>query len=229
MPPARAGGGAKAKGATGRRGSTLGGANGAFVRDPRWVTDVAFKPMKKISDEELEAARKMFFDIDRDGSGSIDCVELGMMLRSLGQNPTEQELKDLIDSVDDGDKDGQIQLREFLKLFTMGLDAKGMGASASEVTNIFSALGGTHTLLTGTSRTRSMLLLASPSLAPRPPPVSPSPDTTARLATSSTLAHLLVLPRRTPRPLLFLDVPDPQATTRTPHRLSHRPTCTPRS
>ena len=57
----------------------------------------------------------MFFDMDRDGSGSIDAEELGMMLRSLGQNPTEKELDELIDSVDEGDKDGQIQLREFLK------------------------------------------------------------------------------------------------------------------
>jgi len=112
---------------------------------PKWhVTD--YKPPRKISDKELEMARKMFFELDRDGSGSIDAEELGMMLRSLGQNPTEDELAALIDSVDggdDNDKDGQIQLREFLKLYTEGLDTKSKGRAGKEdVANVFSALGG---------------------------------------------------------------------------------------
>ena len=107
---------------------------------PKWnVTE--YKPPRKISDKELEAARKMFFELDRDGSGSIDAEELGMMLRSLGQNPTEEELKDLIDSVDEGDKDGQIQLREFLKLYTQSLDQKSSGAAGKEdVDNVVMAL-----------------------------------------------------------------------------------------
>ena len=65
----------------------------------------------------------MFFELDRDGSGSIDAEELGMMLRSLGQNPTDEEIKELIASVDDEDGDGQLQL-PFLQLYTQGLDSK---------------------------------------------------------------------------------------------------------
>ena len=65
------------------------------------------------------------------------------MLRSLGQNPSEEELKALIESVDSGDKDGQIQLREFLQLYTQGLDTKTKGAASKEdINNIFNALGG---------------------------------------------------------------------------------------
>lgn len=111
---------------------------------PKWtVTD--YTPPRKITDKELEAARKMFFELDRDGSGSIDADELGMMLRSLGQNPTEEELKELIDSVDDGDKDGQIQLREFLMLYTQGLDSKTKGkAGKDDVNNVYIALGGSQ-------------------------------------------------------------------------------------
>ena len=64
------------------------------------------------------------------------------MLRSLGQNPTEKELDELIDSVDEGDKDGQIQLREFLKLYTQSLDTKASGAAGKEdVNNVFYAMG----------------------------------------------------------------------------------------
>lgn len=85
----------------------------------------------------------MFFELDRDGSGSIDAEELGMMLRSLGQNPTDEEIKELIASVDDEDGDGQLQLREFLQLYTQGLDSKTKGrAGKDDVKNVFSALGG---------------------------------------------------------------------------------------
>lgn len=86
---------------------------------------------------------QMFFELDRDGSGSIDADELGMMLRSLGQNPSEQEIKDLIATVDDEEGDGQLQLREFLQLYTQGLDNKKKGkAGKDDVDNVFMALGG---------------------------------------------------------------------------------------
>ena len=110
--------------------------------NPKWSVAADYKPPRKISDKELEAARKMFFELDRDGSGSIDAEELGMMLRSLGQNPTDEELRDLIDSVDEGDKDGQIQLREFLKLYTQSLDQKSSGTAGKEdVFNVYMAMG----------------------------------------------------------------------------------------
>ena len=63
--------------------------------EAKWHTQ-DYKPQRKISDQELAAARQIFFALDVDASGSIDADELGVMLRSLGQNPTEQELKDLI-------------------------------------------------------------------------------------------------------------------------------------
>ena len=108
-----------------------------FVVSEKWA------PPRRPTTVELGTARKTFFELDRDGSGSIDAEELGMMLRSLGQNPSEEELKELIDSVDDGDKDGQIQLREFLLLYTNGLDTKNKGsASKDDINNIFNALGG---------------------------------------------------------------------------------------
>jgi Ca2+-binding EF-hand superfamily protein len=70
------------------------------------------------------------------------------MLRALGQNPTEEELKALIDSVDgaDGDEaDGQIQLREFLRLYADAIDATGKKVNKvdkSDVNNVFACFGG---------------------------------------------------------------------------------------
>ena len=37
---------------------------------------------------------------DKDGDGNITTKELGTVMRSLGQNPTEQELVDMINEVD---------------------------------------------------------------------------------------------------------------------------------
>jgi hypothetical protein len=96
----------------------------------------------------LQAAKSMFFSLDRDSSGSIDAEELGLMLRSLGQNPTDAELEELINSVDgvDGEKDGKIQLREFLTLYANAIDDDGKPAKAKvgkeDAANVFTSMGG---------------------------------------------------------------------------------------
>ena len=49
-----------------------------------------------ISSEFKEA----FSLFDKDGDGTITTKELGTVMRSLGQNPTEAELQDMINEVD---------------------------------------------------------------------------------------------------------------------------------
>ena len=95
-------------------------------RDAKWDVDKAWVPTRRLATPEMNAARKLFNDLDRDGSGSIDADELAIAMRQLGQSPTDEEIRDLIKSVDEGgaEADGQIQLREFLKLYSNGLDTK---------------------------------------------------------------------------------------------------------
>ena len=44
--------------------------------------------------------REAFSLFDKDGDGTITCKELGTVMRSLGQNPTDDELQDMIHEVD---------------------------------------------------------------------------------------------------------------------------------
>ena len=71
-------------------------------------------------EEEVEEVREAFhlFDIDRDGI--ITTEDLGRVMRSLGENPTEAELQDKINEVDTVGN-GTINFPDFL---TMMMDKK---------------------------------------------------------------------------------------------------------
>uniref|UniRef100_A0A8C7M0J4 Calmodulin 2a (phosphorylase kinase, delta) n=1 Tax=Oncorhynchus kisutch TaxID=8019 RepID=A0A8C7M0J4_ONCKI len=74
----------------------------------------------------LSAEFKEAFSLfDKDGDGTITTKELGTVMRSLGQNPTEAELQDMInEEVDemireaDIDGDGQVNYEEFVQMMT---------------------------------------------------------------------------------------------------------------
>jgi Ca2+-binding EF-hand superfamily protein len=48
----------------------------------------------------LSEFKEAFSLFDKDGDGTITTKELGTVMRSLGQNPTEAELSDMINEVD---------------------------------------------------------------------------------------------------------------------------------
>ncbi|KAJ7841041.1 calmodulin [Mycena olivaceomarginata] len=59
--------------------------------------------------------KEAFSLFDKDGDGTITTLELGTVMRSLGQNPTEGELQDMINEVD-VDGNGTIDFNEFLAM-----------------------------------------------------------------------------------------------------------------
>ncbi|XP_057783343.1 calmodulin-like protein 8 isoform X1 [Salvia miltiorrhiza] len=61
---------------------------------------------------ELQEAFRLF---DKDGDGCITIEELATVIRSLDQNPSEEELHDMINEVDI-DGNGTIEFAEFLNL-----------------------------------------------------------------------------------------------------------------
>lgn len=56
---------------------------------------------------------------DKDGDGTISEKELKIFLKSLGQNPTDKEVHDMVKAVDDNGN-GLIDFSEFIQLMSMG-------------------------------------------------------------------------------------------------------------
>ena len=68
-----------------------------------------------LTEEQIAEFKEAFSLFDKDGDGTITTKELGTVMRSLGQNPTEAELQDMINEVD-ADGNGTIDFKEFLGL-----------------------------------------------------------------------------------------------------------------
>jgi len=66
----------------------------------------------KLSEQQIADCKEAFQLFDRDSDGKITTNELGTVMRSLGQNPTQAELKDLIKEIDDGT--GHVDFAQFL-------------------------------------------------------------------------------------------------------------------
>ncbi|CAL9202482.1 unnamed protein product [Musa hybrid cultivar] len=70
---------------------------------------------EQLTDDQIAEFKEAFSLFDKDGDGCITTKELGTVMRSLGQNPTEAELQDMINEVD-ADGNGTIDFPEFLNL-----------------------------------------------------------------------------------------------------------------
>ncbi|KAJ0260597.1 Calmodulin-1 [Hirschfeldia incana] len=70
---------------------------------------------EQLTDEHISEFKEAFSLFDKDGDGCITTKELGTVMRSLGQNPTEAELQDMINEVD-ADGNRTIDFPEFLNL-----------------------------------------------------------------------------------------------------------------
>ena len=65
------------------------------------------------SEVQIAEFKEAFALFDVDGDGSITVEELRTVFSSLGQNPSDQELRDMIADVDE-DGSGEIDFDEFL-------------------------------------------------------------------------------------------------------------------
>jgi len=71
--------------------------------------------IKELTPDQIKEFKEAFKLFDRDGDGQITSAELGTVMRSLGQNPTEAELRDMVQEADE-DGNGHIDFEEFLAM-----------------------------------------------------------------------------------------------------------------
>ncbi|CAM9563600.1 unnamed protein product [Choristocarpus tenellus] len=76
-------------------------------------------PKKELTAEEREDYQEAFNNFDKDGNGTIDQSELGVVMRSLGYSPTNEQLKEMMSKVDE-DNDGVLTFGEFVTMMQAG-------------------------------------------------------------------------------------------------------------
>ncbi|KAL2612444.1 hypothetical protein R1flu_024136 [Riccia fluitans] len=87
--------------------------------------------VEHLTEEQIAVVKEAFTLFDKDGDGSITANELGTVMRSLGQNPTDSELQDMIQEVD-VDGDGTIDFAEFLTLAALKIKDAGSDEELKE-------------------------------------------------------------------------------------------------
>ena len=90
----------------------------------------------QMTEEQIAEFKEAFSVFDRNGDGAITREELGTVMRSLGQNPTETDLKDIINEVD-ADHDGKINFHEFLTMMGLKMEEANREAELREAFQLF--------------------------------------------------------------------------------------------
>ena len=76
--------------------------------------------VEELTEQQREEYSEVFKLFDKDGGGSISTKELGTVMRTLGQNPTDAELEEMVKEVDI-DGNGEIDFDEFCGLMVKKL------------------------------------------------------------------------------------------------------------
>jgi calmodulin len=92
--------------------------------------------MDTLSEEQTAEYREAFSLFDKDGDGCITKEELGTVMKSLGHNPTETELYDMINEIDE-DGNGTVDFNEFLTMMIEKASAKDPNVELREAFKVF--------------------------------------------------------------------------------------------
>ena len=83
----------------------------------------AMRQSDNMNEDETAEFKEAFSLFDKDGDGTITTKELGTVMRSLGQNPTEAELQDMINEVDADGNETSLSIVLKVKRIRLGTSA----------------------------------------------------------------------------------------------------------
>ena len=90
----------------------------------------------KLTEEQVAEFKEAFSLFAQDGDGTITTKDLGTVMRSLGQNPTEAELQDLTSQVE-ADQGATITLTQFLAIMARRLEDSQADEDLREAFKVF--------------------------------------------------------------------------------------------
>ena len=92
--------------------------------------------VENLSEERITEFKAAFELFDKDRDGAINNKELGTVMRILGQNPSEEELKQMIKEID-LDGNGVIDFNEFLYLMVKKMNGNDTEEELLEAFKVF--------------------------------------------------------------------------------------------
>jgi len=107
----------------------------------------------------LQEYKDIFSYFDRDGGGSITTLELGQVMKTFGWTPTEFELREMINVVDQ-DGNGQITFNEFVWLMTREIHDTDIEEEIREAFRVFDREG--HGFLPSTEMSHVLQSIGEP-------------------------------------------------------------------
>ena len=90
----------------------------------------------ELTDEQKQEFKEVFSLFDKDGDGTVSTKELGVVMRALGQNPTDAEIAEMIKEVDENG-DGDVDFDEFCGLMVKKMNENEPEEELVEVFKIF--------------------------------------------------------------------------------------------
>lgn len=94
----------------------------------------------KLTEEQINAYKEAFSLFDQDRDGKITSRELGTVMRSLGQTPSESEVADMINEID-MDNDGTVDFPEFLTMMARKMKDTDSEEEVREAFRVFDRNG----------------------------------------------------------------------------------------
>eukprot|EP00397_Hematodinium_sp_SG-2012_P047181 GEMP01053551.1.p1 GENE.GEMP01053551.1~~GEMP01053551.1.p1 ORF type:complete len:154 (+),score=43.85 GEMP01053551.1:319-780(+) len=94
----------------------------------------------QLTEEQIAEFKEAFGLFDNDSDGIINSSELGTVMRSLGQNPSDQEVDDMIKDVDgfrDSDGVSMVDFTEFMTLMARKMNDSDTEEELIEAFKVF--------------------------------------------------------------------------------------------